>query len=77
MKAITLRRRKELSHPIIIMKNNDEKEVVEEEQRGEVHKPKEDEVIPRRINFLDNPSSYVPPLPYPQRLVKAKLDKQF
>ena len=40
-------------------------------------KPKEDEVIPRIINFPDNPPSYVPLVPYSQRLAKEKLDKQF
>ena len=30
-----------------------------------------------RICFADNLPLYVPPIPYLQRLVKAKLDKQF
>ena len=30
-----------------------------------------------RIHFPDNPSPYVSPVPSPQRLQKAKLDKQF
>ena len=57
--------------------NDEEKKAREEEQKVEVQKPQEDEVIPRRISFPDNPPPYVPSVPYPQRLVKAKLDKQF
>ena len=75
VKAIILRSGKELSDPTTRIKNNEEKKVAKEEQEVEVWKLKEDEVIPRRISFLDNPSSYVPPVPYPQRLAKAKLDK--
>ena len=65
VKAIILRNGKELSHPTTETKNNEEKKVAEEEQRVEMQKIKENEVIPRRISFLDNPPSYVPPIPYP------------
>ena len=75
MKAVTLRSGKELSHATTKTKNNEEKKVAKEGQRGEVQKPKEDEVIPRRISFPDNSPSYVPPVLYPQRLAKATLDK--
>ena len=54
VKVVTLRSRKELSDPVTKMKNNEEKKVMEE-----------DEMIPGRINFLNNPPSYVPPVPYP------------
>ena len=77
VKAITLRSGKELSDPTTEVMNNEEKKVVKKEQKVEVQKLKEDELIPRRISFPDNLPSYVPPIPYPQRLVKAKLDKQF
>ena len=73
--AIALRSGKELNDPT--EKNDEEKKAREEEQKVEMQKPKEDEVIPGRISFPDNPPAYVPPVPYPQRLVKAKLDKQF
>ena len=65
VKAVTLRSGKELSDPVTEKNNNKEKKVEEQEQKGEVLKPKEDEVIPRRIDFLDNPPSYVPLVPYP------------
>ena len=65
VKAITLRNGKELSDHAIEMKNNEESKVAEEEQKVEVQKPKEDEVILRRISFLDNSPSYVLLVPYP------------
>ena len=37
-------------------------------------KQKQDEVIPGRVNFPENPLIYTPPLPFPQRFRKAKLD---
>ena len=46
-------------------------------RRVEAQKLEEDEVIPRRISFPNNPPSYVPRLPYPQRLAKANLDEKF
>ena len=76
VKAITLRSGKELNHPATEMKNNEEKKVAKEEQRIEIQKPREDEVIQIRINFPNSHHSYVPLVPYPQRLVNAKLDKQ-
>ena len=77
MKAIALRSGKELNDSIIKKKNYEEKKALEEEQKVEEQKPKEDELIPERINFLDNLPPCIPPIPYPQKLVKAKLDKQF
>ena len=75
--AIALRSGKELNDPPVKKNNDAEKKAPEEDQKVEAQKPKEDEVIPGRISFPDNPSPYVPPVPYPQRLAKAKLDKQF
>ena len=40
-------------------------------------KQKSDEVVPRRMIFLDNPPLYTPPLPFPQTFQKTKLDEQF
>ena len=77
MKAIVLRSGKELKDPVILHKNDGEKKESEEEKKEEAQKPQEDDVVPRRISFPDNPPPYVPPVPYPQRLVKAKLEKQF
>ena len=37
----------------------------------------QDEVVPRRVTFLNNPPIYTPPLPFPQIFRKAKLDEQF
>ena len=36
-----------------------------------------DEVVPKRITFPNNPPSYTPPLPFPQKFIKTKLDAQF
>ena len=36
-----------------------------------------DEVVPGRMTFPDNPLLYTPPLPFPQRFWKTKLDEQF
>ena len=41
------------------------------------NKLKSDEVVPRRMTFLDNPPLYTPPLPFPHRFQKTKLDKKF
>ena len=38
---------------------------------------KSNEVVPRRITFPNNPPSYAPPLPFPQKFRKTKLDAQF
>ena len=75
MKVVTLRNGKELNDLTTKTKNNEENKVAEEEHRGEVQKPKENKVISGRISFSNNPPSYVPPVPYTQRLAKAKLDK--
>ena len=64
MKDVTLRSGKELSDLATKMKNNEEKKVAKEKQRVEVQKPKEDEVILGRINFSDNPPSYIPTVLY-------------
>ena len=40
-------------------------------------KLKDDDFVPGRIIFSDNPPSYTPPLPFPQRFRKTKLDEQF
>ena len=77
VKVVTLRSGNEQSHLTTKRKNNEEKKVTKKEQRVEMQKPKEDEVISRRISFPDNLPSYVPPIPYPQRLAKSKLDKKF
>ena len=34
-------------------------------------------VVPGRMTFPDNPLLYTPPLPFPQRFRKTKLDEQF
>ena len=64
VKVVIIKSGKELNDPMTKMKNNEEKKVVEEEQKVEVQKLKEDEVIPGRISFLDNPPLYVLPIPY-------------
>ena len=64
VEAVTLRSGKQLNE-LELVKNQDEK------------RKEEDGAIPRRMTFPDNPPPYVPPIPYPQRLVKTKLDKQF
>ena len=43
--------------------------------KGEHHKS--NQVVPRRINFPKNPLVYTPPLPFPQKFKKTKLDAQF
>ena len=40
-------------------------------------KNEKDKFVSRRIMFHDNPSLIVPPLPFPQRFKKDKLDGQF
>ena len=40
-------------------------------------KQKYDEVILGKITFPNNPPSYTPPLPFPQKFRKTKLDAQF
>ena len=44
------------------------------ETDNEGKEQKSDEVVLRRMTFLDNPSVYTPPLPFPQRFRKTKLD---
>ena len=73
VKAVTLRSGKMLKE---LVKGTDEKEgpsKVEEEvmvEQKEAEKPKSK-------LFPDNPPPYKPPLPFPQRFHKQKLDKQF
>ena len=40
-------------------------------------KKKSSEVFSRRISFPDNPPLYTPPLPFPYKFRKTKLDEQF
>ena len=77
MNAISLKSGKELKEPKIQQKKDGEKKESEEEQKEEEQQPQEDDFVPGRISFPDNPPPYVPSVPFPQRLVKAKLDKQF
>ena len=77
VKAIRLRSGKELKDPVILYKIDGEKKESEQEKKEEAHKPQEDDVVPGRISFPDNPPPYVPSVPYPQRLVKENLNKQF
>ena len=76
MKAVTTRSGKELKDPVVKKKNDEEKKRREEEQKEEAQKPQEVDVLPRRISFSDNSPLYVLSIRYPQRLVKAKLDKK-
>ena len=48
---------------------------IEVNNKGEQHKS--DEVVPGRIVFPDNPPLYTPPLPFPHKFRKTKLDTQF
>ena len=77
VKAVTTRSGKELKDLVVKKKNDEEKKRSGEEQKEEAQKHQEDNVLPRRISFPDNPPPYVPLVPYPQRLVKVKQDKQF
>ena len=77
MKDVTIRSGKELKDPVVKKNNDEEKKRSGEEQKEEAQKPQEDDVLSGRISFPDNPPPYVPPVPYPQRLVKAELHKQF
>ena len=69
--------RKELNESKARRKNKDKKSVIEKEQNMKVQKPIEDEVRLGTVCFPENPPPYVPPILYPLRLVKMKLDKQF
>ena len=73
VKAITLRNGKELNALESQKKNHEEK--VGKKEWIEEKSSAKNEVVPGRILFPDNPPPYVPPVPYPQRLAKAKLDK--
>ena len=64
MKAITLRSGKELKELKVKSKNEDKKNVTKEKQSMEIQKLEENEVIPRRIHFPNNPYPYVPLMPY-------------
>ena len=90
--VVTLRSRKELDEPKKDAKTEkqlehknlevEEKIEVEENKVGveldnEVKEKKNDEVVPRRMTFLNNPPVYTLPLPFPQRFQKTKLDEEF
>ena len=68
-----LRSGKELNE--LEAKQKIKEKVLKEEKSNKVQQSDEDVVILGRIHILDNPSPYMPPIPYPQRLQKAKLDK--
>ena len=47
------------------------------EVNNKVEKKKSDEVVLGRISFPDNPPLYTPPLLFPHKFRKTKLDEQF
>ena len=53
---------------------NDQERV---ENNNKEKKKKHDEVVSGRITFPDNRPTYTPPLPFPERFRKTKLDDQF
>ena len=53
------------------MEDENEEDKVEKKEDNEKEK-----FTPGRITFPNNPSLIVPPLPFPQRFRKAKLDEQ-
>ncbi|XP_020263045.1 uncharacterized protein LOC109839026 [Asparagus officinalis] len=69
--AITLRSGKELEGP---MMRNDHKDVVDENEKLV---SSEKEHSSEKVERYVAPAPYKPPLPFPQRQVKAKLEKQF
>ena len=71
----TLRSGKELDEPKPSGEADDNKVGVELNNKG--REQKYDEVVPRSMTFPDNPLVYTPPLPFPQRFPKTKLDEQF
>ena len=73
--VVTLRSGKELDEPKPSGEAEDNKVGVELNNKG--REQKSDEVVPRRMTFPDNPLVYTPPLPFPQRFQKTKLDEQF
>ena len=90
--VITLRRGRELhnSKEVKQQVEVEKKNVENEKEKASVEinqedmkidnkemKQKQDEVVLRRVTFLDNPPIYTPPLPFPQRFRKAKLDEKF
>ena len=90
--AITLRSGKELDKPKknektekkMEHKNLEVKDKIEAEENkvgvelnNKGNEQKSDEVVLRRMTFLDNPPVYTPPLPFPQRFQKTNLDEQF
>ena len=54
-----------------------EKSKVGVELNNNDEKQKSDEVVPGRMTFPNNPPLYTPPLPFPHRFRKTKLDAQF
>ncbi|RWR83368.1 hypothetical protein CKAN_01212200 [Cinnamomum micranthum f. kanehirae] len=81
VRAITLRSGKELNPNLRAKPEKEQsphdRKVKVSNQPSEEKKEEEDDFVPCRITFPDNPAPYVPPIPYPQRLRKNKLDKQF
>ena len=90
--AVTLRSGKELDEPKkdektekqVEHKNLEVEEKIKAEEnkvgvelnnKGKEHKY--DEVVPGRMTFPDNPLVYTPPLLFPQRFQKTKLDEHF
>ena len=55
----------------------EEKMEAETEVNNKGEQQKSDEVVSGRITFPDNPPSYAPPLPFPHKFRKTKLDSQF
>ena len=90
--AITLRSGKKLDEPKkkektekqVQHKNQEVEEKIEAEKNevgvelnNEGNEQKSDKVVPGKMTFPDNPPLYIPPLPFPQRFQKTKLDEQF
>ena len=89
--AVTLRSGKELEEPKKIENEREqveESKIEVEEEKGRPKNDQEgvelnnkeknqkyDEVVLGRITFPDNPPLYTPPLPFPQRFQKTKLDE--
>ena len=72
--AITLRSGKWIRDP----KENEKEKVEDENEEAKVEKKEGNEKEKfslERITFPDNPPLIIPPLPFPQRFRKAKLDK--
>ena len=73
VKAIILQSSKELKDPIKRTNEEGETRKIEEEVMVE----QKEAAKPKSKLFPNNPTPYKPPLPFPQRFQKQKLDKQF